>query len=116
MDIDVELDVHQLSEGLVQELNMLEPTGNANSRAVFMSSRVRVLECRTVGRDERHLKLKIARAGQPPIDAIGFGLGGWAYKMDDYIDVAFELEINEWNGRKTLQMRLQDVRQPQNGA
>ncbi|MBC8098662.1 MAG: single-stranded-DNA-specific exonuclease RecJ, partial [Armatimonadetes bacterium] len=69
-----------------------------------------VLETRTVGKDERHLKLKIARAGQSPLDAIGFGLGEWAHTPLECIDAVFQLELNEWLGKQSVQLRLQDVR------
>ena len=45
------------------------------------------------------------------LDAIGFGLGGWAEHMPDRIDVAFQLEINEWQGRQSLQANLKDIRE-----
>ena len=62
------------------------------------------------GREGKHLKLKISRASQPPLDAIGFGLGGWAHQMPDRIDIAYQIEINEWHGRQNLQANLQDIR------
>lgn len=110
LEIDAEVDVHQLSEELVEELRMLEPTGHANPSPVLMSRNVYVSDWRLVGRDERHIKLKIARAGQPPLDAIGFNLGEWASKLPERIDVAYALEINEWNGRRNLQLNLKDIR------
>lgn len=110
LEIDAEADIHQLTEGLVSELAMLEPTGHDNAQPVFATRNVRVLDYRTVGKDDSHLKLRIARAGQPPLDAIGFGLGAWAAAMPDRIDVAYHLEINEWNGRQSLQLNLQDMR------
>lgn len=110
IEIDAKLDIHQLSESLVAELEVLEPTGNGNTKPTFMIERARILETRTVGKDERHLKLKIARAGQPPLDAIGFGLGDWATRGEDCLDLAFQIELNEWNGRQNLQLKLQDVR------
>lgn len=110
LEIDMQLDVHQINEELVKEISMLEPTGHDNPRPVFCVSGARVLETRTVGKDERHLRVKIARAGQPPLDSIGFGLGEWANKLPECIDAAFEIEMNEWNGRRSVQLKLQDVR------
>ncbi|PJF41495.1 MAG: single-stranded-DNA-specific exonuclease RecJ [Phototrophicales bacterium] len=110
LNIDAEVDVHDLSEHLVDEIKQLEPTGFHNSAPVLMSRHLRVVEWRTVGEDNRHLKLKISRAGQPPIDAIGFGLGEWASVRPDYIDAAYYLEMNEWNGHRNLQLNLQDIR------
>jgi single-stranded-DNA-specific exonuclease len=110
LDIDVEVDIHQLNEALVTELAQLDPTGHMNPMPVLMSRNLRVLETRTVGKESQHLKLKLARAGQPPLDAIGFGLGEWANKMPERIDAAYQLEINEWNGYRNLQLNLQDIR------
>ena len=110
LEIDVEADINQLSEELVEEIEWLEPTGHANPTPVFMTRNVYALERRVVGKEGQHLKLKLARAGRPPLDAIGFGLGAWASSMPERIDVAYQLEINEWNGHRSLQLNLQDLR------
>lgn len=114
LQLDLEINIHRLSEGLVEELQVLEPTGHENRPAGFVSRNLRVLECRTVGADDKHLKLKFARAGQSPLDAIGFGLGEWARQMPEIVDAAFHLEMNEWNGQRNLQMRLLDIRPAEN--
>ncbi len=112
IDIDMAVDIHQLSEELVDALSLLEPTGYHNAQPLFVSRNVRVLDYRTVGDEGRHLKLKFARAGQPPLDAIAFRLGDWAAEMPDVIDVAYYVELNEWNGRTSLQMNVQDIHMP----
>jgi single-stranded-DNA-specific exonuclease len=90
---------------------MLEPCGTGNRQPVLMARNVHVAEYRTVGRDGRHLKLRLSRASQPPLDAIGFRMGRWAEHMPDRIDMAFQLEINEWQGRQRLQANLKDIRE-----
>jgi single-stranded-DNA-specific exonuclease len=110
LNIDAEVNINQLDETLLNELRHIEPTGSDNPPPLLMSSNAHVADWRTVGSDEKHLKLRLTRAGQPPIDAIGFNLGEWAGKLPEWIDVAYELEINEWNGRRTLQLNLKDIR------
>lgn len=110
LHVDMELEISQMTEDLVHEFRLLEPTGHHYSPPVFMASNLRVMDCRTVGSDNNHLKLRIGRTGSPPLDAIGFGLGEWAQKMPNKIDVVFNLEINEWNGKQSLQLNLQDLR------
>ncbi len=76
-----------------------------------------VTEAKTVGADNRHLKLRIARAGQPPLDAIGFGLGEHSERLNNArADLAFQLEMNVWNGKSALQLRLVDVRLAERGV
>ena len=108
--LDQEIELLELSERLVNELEVLEPTGRANEPATFMTSNLHVLFCRRVGEDGKHLKLKVASEASKPVDAIGFGLGEWAKRMPQSLDAAYQLEINEWNGKRSLQMRLLDIR------
>lgn len=110
LEVDVEVDARTLTEKLVYELARLEPTGYHSSPPVLMSRDLRVLESRTVGKEGHHLKLKLARSGQPPLDAIGFGLGDWVDNMPERVDVAYQLEMNEWNGNRSLQLNMQDIR------
>jgi single-stranded-DNA-specific exonuclease len=113
IEIDAALNVHDVSEELVEELSKLEPTGNQNRQPIFAILRARILEARTVGKDDKHLKLRVARAGQPALDAIGFNLGTWAAHLGEEADLAFTLEMNEWKDRRTVQLRLEDVRPPE---
>lgn len=107
--IDMELSMRQLSMALIEELSVLEPTGNGNEQPIFLTRNVRVVESRTVGADGQHLKLRVAADNEPPIDCIGFRLGHWNDNMPDYLDVAYCLEVNEWHGRRNLQLNLKDV-------
>lgn len=110
LEIDAMVDANQVSEQLLEELALLEPTGYMNAAPVFMMENAYIPECRTVGKEGRHLKLKVQRAGRPPLDAIAFGLGEWAEHLPAHVDLAYQLELNEWNGRKTLQLNVQDIR------
>ncbi len=108
--LDMELPLSNLSIDLAESLTVLEPTGNSNEQAKFMTRNLEVREVRTVGNGHSHLKLKLSANGQPPIDAIGFGLGQWAHDLPPRLDVAYHLEINEWQGRRNLQLNMQDIR------
>ena len=110
LEIDMELDAAQIDMELAAELGKLEPTGHGNPPPVFMTRYLRVQDHRTVGRDDNHLKLKLARSGDAPLDAIGFNLGEWNQQMPTHVDVAYSLEINEWNGNRSAQLNLLDVR------
>jgi single-stranded-DNA-specific exonuclease len=110
LEIDAEVEAKALTEWLVYDLVRLEPTGYHSVAPVLMTPNLRVLDARTVGKEGHHLKLKLARVGQPPLDAIGFGLGDWMDRIPERIDVAYQLEINEWNGNRSLQLNMQDIR------
>ena len=115
LPIDALLEPRDWSETLARELDTLEPTGAAFPRAAFVTTNLRVLHCRRVGMEGGHLKLKLGRDGAQ-IDAIGFGLGGRAAQLPRLVDVAYHLEVNVFNGRRSLQLNLLDIRPAQNGA
>jgi single-stranded-DNA-specific exonuclease len=110
LEIDAEIDMNQVSEEFLGDLVLLEPTGYMNPAPVFIMRNAYILEWRLVGKEGKHLKFKVARAGRPPLDAIAFGLGEWAEHLPGHVDIAYQLELNEWNGRKTLQLNVQDIR------
>ena len=110
LQIDSEIDLANLDEDLVDELELLEPTGHENRRGTFVTRDLRILNCRRVGEDGRHLKLRVANDSGAQIDAIGFGLGDWAKQMPRRIDAAYHAEMNEWQGRYSLQLHLLDIR------
>ncbi len=68
-----------------------------------------VLDARAVG-DGRHLKLALADSTGRRWDAIAFRQGHWMGKLPARIDLAYSLDLNEWNGRTNLQLNVQDIR------
>ena len=110
LEIDAQIHLDQVTEGLIRELDQLEPTGHENPSATFLSRNLKVLRCRRVGEDGRHLKLRVANGSGAQAEAIGFGLGDWAKAMPRRIDAAYQAEMNEWQGSRNLQLRLLDIR------
>ena len=107
--IDAELDLAEVDWGLQQSLSQLPPYGLGNAEPVF-SSRASVRECRAVGRNGAHLRLRL-ESGAAEMTAVGFGLGGLAVmKPGEPVEVAYTIAVNEWNGERRLELRLKDVR------
>ncbi len=106
---DMELGLDQMPPNIMQNLAQLEPTGYGNRDAVFVARAARIISRRTVGADGKHLKLTLGRGGVN-FDAIGFRLGHLSAELPAEVDVMFSLEMNEWNGRKSLQLNLKDVK------
>ena len=104
---DAELGFNEIGESLLQELDQLEPHGPGNPEPVFLARAVTVVSRRTVG--ENHLKLYL-RQGTRALSAIGFGMADQPVAEGAGVDILFSPELNEWNGTRTLQLRLRDVR------
>jgi single-stranded-DNA-specific exonuclease len=106
--IDAELELSDLVF-LPRLINSLEPCGYGNPTPLFLSSNVRVLNPRTVGRDRAHLKFTVAE-GKRSFDAIAFRMGHQIGQLVERMDCVYHLEENEWNGRINLQLNIQDMR------
>ena len=109
IDIDAELDFASIDWALHESLKGLEPTGEANRRPLFMSRGLQVLNYRTVGKDGSHLQLELSN-GLAGFKAIAFRQGAWADDMPRKVDAVYALDVNEWRGRRTLQLQVQDLR------
>mgnify|MGYP001084257150 CR=1 FL=1 len=109
LDIDAEVALSEMSWELQQALLHLEPCGCKNPRPLFASRGVPVRSYRAVGREGKHLKLRLSD-GRLTWDAIAFRQGEWAGRLPDLVDVVYHLEVNEWNGRRQLQLNVQDIR------
>ncbi len=118
LKIDLEAPLADLNWSLLKDLKKFEPFGVGNPRPTFLTKSVRILDIRTVGNNGKHLKFRIRdvddTTGQPcnHFPVIGFGFGEWAAELgrEDLVDIVYNFEENHWNGRRTLQLKLKDLR------
>jgi single-stranded-DNA-specific exonuclease len=118
VDIDSWLDFTQLTADFLIEMQRIEPYGPGNPAPVFASAGLLAVpgSVRPVGQ-AGHLKLRLTQPGQSPgvtLDAIGFGLGHYLSRLLEQPEVPVQacyiLEMNEFRGQRTLQLRLLDLR------
>jgi single-stranded-DNA-specific exonuclease len=107
---DLEVPLSELNSEVLKHLMFLEPTGYGNPEAVFVSRNVKVKAARTVGSEGRHLKLTLEDERGVAVDSIGFRMGHLKPDLPPYVDVLYRFEANEFNGRRTLQLNLKDVK------
>jgi single-stranded-DNA-specific exonuclease len=104
---DVPLD--DLTPELAAQIQRFEPCGYGNLAPVLASRGVKVSAWRTVGADGKHLKLTIT-AGRLTQEAIAFGQAQqWANQTPPSLDIAYALEVNEWNGQRRVQLNVKSM-------
>ena len=61
--------------------------------------------------DKSHLRIN-AKTASGSIAGIGFGMWNFFDKIKDYqeFDICYSIAENEWNGRKSLQLMLADIK------
>ena len=110
LKIDTEIDFNQINRKLHDKLKEFEPTGLGNFPPLFLTKEVQVLEARTVGRDNSHLKLKL-RQNSVVFDAIGFGLASThVLEPSALVNIVYSIEENIWNNHTSLQLKIKDIK------
>src|SRR5215211_328857 len=107
---DMEVSLSELNFEVLKHLMFLEPTGYGNPEAAFISRNIKVKATRTVGSEGKHLKLTLEDERGVSVDAIGFRLSHLRPEPGAYVDALYRFEANEFNGRRTMQLNLKDIK------
>ena len=110
LHIDAEVPLGVLTLSVVEELEKLEPYGMGNPRPLLLASQVRIVgEPRPVGELKNHLQLRLLQ-GNTQVKGIGWNLAekGKDLKPNMFCSVVFHPSVNEWNGRREVQLELKD--------
>ena len=112
LKIDCELPLEFIDINLYESLQKLAPFGMGNPEPVFISRNVVIEDIRLVGMEGKHLKINVkCQMSNVKFSAIGFGMGKMfsKIKIGDRIDIAYTIDINEWNGEQRLQLKIKDI-------
>lgn len=111
---DLELKSEDIGVDLAEDLKKMEPFGQGNELPVFMMKELVIQDLKWLGNGEKHLKLFVRpKDGSPKIfEAIGFNMTDKFkdLKIGDEISLLFNLEEDEWNGNKKIQMKMIDIK------
>lgn len=111
LPIDCEIKPEELTFETVHKMHALEPFGASNPEPTLLLKNIDIMNIRTVGSAQEHLQFPI-RHGDKTVGAIAFRFGKHLDKIDPKKphDLVCNLEINEWNGWKKLQLRVVDLK------
>lgn len=119
LEVDSELDLSEVDLRFWKLLSQFEPFGPGNRQPTFVSRDVRVVGVPTIV-GQGHLKMKVAQNGSGVFDVIGFNLHEYlpvireSKSEQQSLNIAYSLEENYWNGKRSLQIRLRDVQVGEN--
>ncbi len=127
--IDVPMPIDYLTEPLIRELSLLEPFGKGNEKPLFAERRLKLLSARVIGKNKNAVKLQVMNQAGRVMEALYFGdpqvlrdyLTGrygeqevsklfWGKINCVELDVTYYPSVNEYMGRKTLQIVIKNYR------
>ena len=108
--VDVELPLEEISETLFNILEQMAPFGPENMRPVFMTKNLCDSGWSKIVKDE-HLRISVRMKNGKIIDGIGFGLAKkWEAVDRNNFALCYQLQMNEWNGNRNLQLLIKDIK------
>lgn len=112
LQIDAELDFSEITPTFYKIIKQFEPFGPTNLNPVFVTRNVSNKNGMSKIVKELHVRFVVAQSDSYAFVGIGFGM---ADKFDVVasgkpFDIVYTIDENEWNGQKSLQLKVLDIR------
>ena len=111
---DAEIAFHEINTSLINIIEQMEPFGPENMNPVFLTRNVRTSNMPALIK-EMHIKAEL-KQDHMVIPAIGFKLAHLFPLLNSGqdLDILYHLSFNEWNGNKTIQLQIIDLKYSEN--
>jgi single-stranded-DNA-specific exonuclease len=108
ISIDAEIQFTELTFSFYNILSQMEPYGPQNMRPIFIAHNVTESGYSKIIK-EQHIRF-VLKQQNSILTGIGFGMAEKFYLLQKNIplDIVFTVELNEWNGMKSVQLRMID--------
>lgn len=125
-EIDAEIPLRAINYKMMDDIEELEPYGKAFPKPVFATKNLNVRNMRVVGRNQNVLLMQVEQSGTI-FRCVGFQAEEWLKYLDKKwgaeferalrgqpntirLDVLYCPEWNEYNGTKSVQLKIKDLR------
>lgn len=112
ISIDAIIQLGAVDWELEASIGRLAPFGEGNRQPVFGSRGLQLVSYETMGQEGKHLRMSVRDPSDGTIKkmvAFGFGSVAPSLSIGGVIDAVYTIGINEWNGRRELQLRVVDM-------
>lgn len=106
--IDAEISFSDITPAFYNILTQMEPFGPDNMRPVFITRRVEDKGFSRIVK-EQHLRF-VLRQNNITLTGIGFNMADKFPLLQQPLDIVYTIDENEWQGEKSLQLRMIDLR------
>ena len=108
--IDAEINFTEIKESFYNNITQMEPFGPENMRPIFIARRLTETGYSKILK-ELHVRF-VVKQQHITLNGIGFNMADKFYllNMQKPVDLVFTIDENEWQGNKTLQLKVIDIR------
>lgn len=113
LSIDLRVKADQITWPFFHDLAKLEPFGQKNPIPILAMDNLSIVSVRTIGNGKKHLLFRVRDENGKQWKALFFGSAeSHSYLAEgNTISIAFELDIDEWQGRRELMMKIVDIKE-----
>lgn len=110
VSIDAEIEFRYIIPGFYNIITQMEPFGPENGKPVFLSKNIYETGYSKIVKEE-HIKF-VLKQNHYILTGIGFNLAEKFHllQMQSPLDIIFTIDENEWNGERSLQLKILDIR------
>ncbi len=115
--IDAEVDLEDVNWDLYDLLDKFQPFGQTNEKPKYLARNLTIHSLQPVGKDKKHLRIMVKHNTPTIRKTIGWSLcngngTNWCQELriGDKIDMIFEMDVNEWNGNREIQLTIKDLK------
>ncbi len=96
---------------LYQEIQYFEPTGMGNPKPSFVSKKVKVVDLKKMGENQKHLKLQVSDKTNTILLLI-FNKDRFMIEPEkgDILDILYNISSNTWMGKTEIQLIAKDIK------
>lgn len=110
IDIDMELASGDLTLGLIEDLEKLQPFGACNPNPVFAVKNLIFKKSNTMGSSQNHLKIFCEDDANKTFECVYWNHAKLNISQNSRFDLVFYPKINTFNNNTTIQLDLQDIK------
>lgn len=110
--IDTDIPLETVGWELWEDILRCEPFGMENPRPVFCLRDMFIAKSDRMGEGGKHLRLDVVSLSgkRMKLIAFSFPMDAWVPELGEKADIAFTVNVNEWQGVRTLEGRIVDLR------
>ena len=109
--IDAETSLAEMRLKTVEEIERLAPFGEGNRRPLLSAATVQIVDGpRAMGKGDRHMNATVRQHNGPPFRILAFNRSEWIEEIaatDGELDIAFRPTINDFAGRRKVELHLE---------
>ena len=112
LNIDMEIELSEADEELFKTMSQFAPFGQGNEQPRFASRNVLIVDIITMGNASQHIKFRVKSESSGLKTALAFFKAQEysGFKIGDKVDIAYFLDLNGFNGRTEVQLKLADIK------